>query len=467
MPAPTKFQKPTATRNITAQRCGNGVCRSRLLRGAELQERPRLDGQEGERDHLGRREERAERHVLGRLAGEVQVVHRADDAADGVEDDVEEDHRERDPLAHHPEQHEHVGDHHRGEQLEEVLDPEVHHPEAPELGGREVVAGAREQADRVERRDGAGGEEEQPGHVAPVLALQPHAQDAVEHEHPDEQADREQDLPEPGQVQVLEALEPEPVGGGVLEHAVHAEEGPDQRADHHDGQRPQQREGELALMLRLAPGDHRGQEDPRRDERGGDPEERELDVPGAHEVVGEDLRQVEAEEAVDLRPVVLRGRPDEGLNQEQGGHHEEEPGRGPLRRSQRHLARAGGTRASPARGRASRACCPSARRPRTAGRSHRAARSATAPTRRPRSPSACCPRVAPAASCSCTSSCGPDGWWRPPTRSSAKKDVSCFRVGAVGDRVGTQAVLACPGRRRNGCSGRPASGTHPPGARSA
>ena len=25
MPAPRKFQKPTATRNITAQRCGNGV----------------------------------------------------------------------------------------------------------------------------------------------------------------------------------------------------------------------------------------------------------------------------------------------------------------------------------------------------------------------------------------------------------------------------------------------------------
>jgi hypothetical protein len=26
MPAPRKFQKPTATRNMTAQRCGNGVC---------------------------------------------------------------------------------------------------------------------------------------------------------------------------------------------------------------------------------------------------------------------------------------------------------------------------------------------------------------------------------------------------------------------------------------------------------
>jgi hypothetical protein len=25
-PAPRKFQKPTATRNMTAQRCGNGIC---------------------------------------------------------------------------------------------------------------------------------------------------------------------------------------------------------------------------------------------------------------------------------------------------------------------------------------------------------------------------------------------------------------------------------------------------------
>jgi hypothetical protein len=60
-----------------------------------------------------RGEERAEGHVLGRLAGEVQVVHRPDDAADRVQDDVEEHDGQRDPLAHHAEQHEHVGDHHR------------------------------------------------------------------------------------------------------------------------------------------------------------------------------------------------------------------------------------------------------------------------------------------------------------------------------------------------------------------
>jgi hypothetical protein len=54
---------------------GERHLRARLLGGAELQEGPRLDGQEGQREHLGGREERAERHVLGRLAGEVQVVH--------------------------------------------------------------------------------------------------------------------------------------------------------------------------------------------------------------------------------------------------------------------------------------------------------------------------------------------------------------------------------------------------------
>ena len=87
-----------------------------------------------------------------------------------------------------------------------------------------------------------------------------------------------------------------------------AEVGPDQRPEDHDGQGAEQREGELALVLGLAAGDHRREEDPGRDERGGNPEQRQLDVPGAHQVVGEDLGQVDAEEVVDLRAVVLRWR---------------------------------------------------------------------------------------------------------------------------------------------------------------
>ena len=91
-------------------------------------------------------------------------------------------------------------------------------------------------------------------------------------------------------------------------------------------------------MLGLAPGDHRREEDAGRDERRRDPEQRELDVPGAHQVVGEDAREVEAEEAADVGPVVLARRPDERLDQEQRRHHEEEPGAGALRRREGDIA---------------------------------------------------------------------------------------------------------------------------------
>ena len=120
---------------------------------------------------------------------------------------------------------------------------------------------------------------------------------------------------------------------------MHAEVRADQRPEDHHRQRAEQREGKLALVPRLAAGDHRRQEDPGRDERGGHPEQRELDMPGPHQVVREQLGQVEAEEAVDLRAVVLAGGADEGLDQEQRRHHEEEPRRRPLRRRQRHVPR--------------------------------------------------------------------------------------------------------------------------------
>ena len=60
-------------------------------------------------------------------------------------------------------------------------------------------------------------------------------------------------------------------------------------------------------------------------------------MPGADEVVGEDLGDVDAEEAVQLRAVMLGHPADEGLEQEQCCHHEEEPGRGPLGGGERHI----------------------------------------------------------------------------------------------------------------------------------
>ena len=126
---------------------------------------------------------------------------------------------------------------------------------------------------------------------------QARAQHPPEHEHPDEQPDREQHLPDAREVEVLEALQAEPVGRRVAEHAVHAQERADQRAEHHHGERAEQQEGELALTARLAPGDHRREEDAGRHERGRDPEDRELHVPGAHQVEGQQLGEVDAEEA--------------------------------------------------------------------------------------------------------------------------------------------------------------------------
>ena len=278
--------------------------RAALLARAELEEAPRLDGQEGERDHLGGGEDGAERHVLGRLAREVEVVHRADHPADRVEEDVEEDDRQRDPLAHHAEQDEDVGDHHRREQLEEVLDPEVDDPEAPEVGDREAVALAGDQPDGVERRDRERREEEQPRQVAAALARKPAAQRAEDDRGPEEQPDHQQHLPEAPQVEVLEPLDAEdrPV---VAEPAVDAAELADQAAEDDDRQRREQPVGEPVLSPRLAARDHRREEDPGRQERGRDEEDRELDVEGAGEVEGEDLGEVDPEEVAELGPVVL------------------------------------------------------------------------------------------------------------------------------------------------------------------
>src|SRR5215207_7003393 len=109
-------------------------------------------------------------------------MHRAYDPARRVEQDVEEDDRQSDFLPDDPEQDEDVSYHHGREEFQEVLYPEMHDPEAPEVGGGEVGVGAGEQADRVEGGDGKGREEEEPGHVARVLAPQAPAHPPEEHD---------------------------------------------------------------------------------------------------------------------------------------------------------------------------------------------------------------------------------------------------------------------------------------------
>ena len=152
-----------------------------------------------------------------------------------------------------------------------------------------------------------------------------------------------------------------------------------------------------------------------------------------------------------LGAVVLRGGADERLDQEQRGHHEEEPGGRALRRGQRDVA-----------GRAERerrllAPVPAevaAPAPEGAEQEADAAEQRDqrrAPTRRSRWRSACCRPAARAASCSCTSSRGRAGSAAAAHAVQAKNAVSCRScVGSViasgrrpcsGRRVGEEVAV--------------------------
>ncbi len=236
------------------------------------------------------------------------------------------------------------------------------------------------------------------------------AQPAEEDHDPEGEPDDQQHLPEAPEVEVLEALVAE-----------------DRDLETSCGCRPARRSGcrattttsapsraKASLPGRAAPpGDHRRQEDPGRHERGRDEEDRELHVPGADQVEGQRLGDVDPEEAPEVGPVVLGGSADHGLEQEEACHRKKEPGRRPLGRSQGHV---------PGQSEAELRLLPtlpaepsSGRRPRTGSRSRRAARSARRPTRRPRWRSARCPPAARLASCSCRSSCDRGAGPRPPS----------------------------------------------------
>ena len=72
-----------------------------------------------------------------------------------------------------------------------------------------------------------------------------------------------------------------------------------------------------ALPARLGAADERREEEAARHPGGGDPEDGELEVPGAQQVVGEAAREVEAVEGARLDAVVGEGAAGEGLEQEQ------------------------------------------------------------------------------------------------------------------------------------------------------
>jgi len=138
------------------------------------------------------------------------MVHGADDATGGVENDVEVDHAQSGALLDDTGQNEQVGDEDSGKEFEEVFDLEMDDPEARKLCGGEVLAGVGQQADRVEGWDRKCGEEEEPGHVGDMLGIEAVAKSAIKDEDREKEADDEHYLPEVSEVEVFEALVTEP-----------------------------------------------------------------------------------------------------------------------------------------------------------------------------------------------------------------------------------------------------------------
>ena len=287
-----------------------------VLASTQLHEAPRLNGQEGQRDNLSSREERTECHLFGGGTDEVGVVQSTDHTTDGVEHSVHHDDGDGDALANHAEQHEDVRHHDGGEQFEEVLHPEVNHPEAPEFGDGHVGTLTCEQADRVEHGDGQAGEEEQPRQGGLLRALQAGGEGTPDDDDPDEHTRGEQDLEESRQVQELPLLREE-AGEFLGDEALLREPFVQQRAEDNEDHGADENIGEQTLLLGFAAGNQRGDEDTARQERACGPEEGELKVPGSRYRVGQQLAHVDTEEAGEFFTVVLGECTHQSLQQEQ------------------------------------------------------------------------------------------------------------------------------------------------------
>ncbi|MCY1346819.1 hypothetical protein D9M69_329150 [compost metagenome] len=211
----------------------------------------------------------------------------------------------------------------------------MHHPPAPVLHHRQVGTRAVEQAGAVEQADGHDRRGEQRQQVL-VARLAQGGNHAAQHQHqPEGHAEELADLPQAAKVDVLVALVAEPEVQLRRHHLGDRQVVAGVRADHHHDQRPEQDvDAELLVFRVLAAVDQRRQEQAGGEEAGGDPEQRALQVPGAHEGVGEPLRQVEAVELLAFHRVVRGEAAEHDLEAEQRHHQEQVLAQRLLRRRQ-------------------------------------------------------------------------------------------------------------------------------------
>ena len=127
----------------------------------------RLDDQQHQRQHLDEGEHAPHRHPHAGAASPIEMMAGADDPAEEDQDDLEIGRPLGELAGDQADRHQEIGAHGGGEELKRLLDPEMDHPPAPEVGEREGLLdpGERDHAEHVEDSDIDGGGPDQVLHA--------------------------------------------------------------------------------------------------------------------------------------------------------------------------------------------------------------------------------------------------------------------------------------------------------------
>src|SRR6516164_6259805 len=136
----------------------------------------------------------------------------ADKAAAKNQNDVEIDNPQSGHTLDQPELIKDDRDDDRDEQLEEAFDPEMDDPEAPGIRDGIVGRPIKKQSRQVEHRDCRGGDQEERDKTAPPRIMPSRRHGSPQQGEPEDEAGREQYLPEAADLKIFPALvaEPEP-----------------------------------------------------------------------------------------------------------------------------------------------------------------------------------------------------------------------------------------------------------------
>src|SRR6516165_5942886 len=136
----------------------------------------------------------------------------ADEPATKNQNDVEINDPQSGYTLHQPQSMEDDRDNDCDEQLEKAFDPEMDDPEAPGIRDGVVRRSIKKQSRQVEYRDRRSGDQKEGDETAPLRVAPRRRHRAPQQAEPEDEADREQYLPEAADLKIFPALvaKPEP-----------------------------------------------------------------------------------------------------------------------------------------------------------------------------------------------------------------------------------------------------------------